>query len=146
MATILGEAPLSDDILWSAGSRLLDRNNLPGNTAQDLDDTIAARKTILDQWVQGSGGVLKNNAPLWYYILREAEYYGVMHKPDDPGIGFGGQHLGPVGSRIVCETLIGLLWMDPSSFLHSLRGFQPLPEVAGGGELTLGKLITYALT
>lgn len=146
VAAILGEAPLSDDILWSAGSRLLDLTKLSSDMTKDMNGTIAARKTILDQWVQSNGSLLKNNAPLWYYILREAEYYGVMHKTDDPGIGFGGQHLGPVGSRIVCETLIGLLWMDRSSFLHSLRGFQPLPEVAGGGELTLGKLITYALT
>ena len=69
-----------------------------------------------------------------------------MHRPQDPAIGFGGQHLGPVGSRIVCETLLGLLWMDKSSFLHSQRGFTPAVEITGGDPLTLASLISYALS
>ena len=146
VATLVGETPLTDEILWGAGSRLLDRSKLPGDTATDLDATIKARAAIDTDWVKGNGAILKGNAPLWYYLLREAEYHGVLHRPGDPGIGFGGQHLGPVGSRIVCETLIGLLWMDRSSFLRSHRPFQPLSEIAGSGPLTLGKLITFALT
>ena len=59
---------------------------------------------------------------------------------------FGGQHLGPVGSRIVAETLIGLLWTDKTSVLHSTRGFRPLRSIAGDGKLTLGRLITFALS
>ena len=58
----------------------------------------------------------------------------------------GGQHLGPIGSRIVAETLIGLLWLDPTSFLHSSRGFRPLPAISGGMPLTLGRLVSFALT
>ena len=58
----------------------------------------------------------------------------------------GGQHLGPVGSRIVAETLIGLLWLDPTSFLHSSRGFRPLAAISGGKPLTLGRLVSFALT
>lgn len=145
VARLLGEVPLSDEILWSAGSRLLDRTKLPGDTAGDLDATDKARGKIRTDWVEGGGKILKDNAPLWYYILREAEYYGVAHAPKDPAIGFGGQHLGPVGSRIVCETLIGLLWMDGSSFLHSHRGFTPAPEIAGNKPLTLASLIRFAL-
>ena len=41
---------------------------------------------------------------LWYYILKEAET--LAH----------GRRLGPVGSRIVAEVLIGLLNADPSSY------------------------------
>lgn len=48
---------------------------------------------------------LKGNTPLWYYILYEA-----YHKQ-------GGQKLGPVGSRIVAEVLVGLIQGDRSSFL-----------------------------
>ncbi|HYJ87344.1 MAG TPA: heme peroxidase family protein [Pyrinomonadaceae bacterium] len=40
--------------------------------------------------------------PLWYYILKEAELAG-------------GNRLGPVGSRIVAETLIGILMHSPDS-------------------------------
>ena len=45
------------------------------------------------------------NAPLWFYVLREAQVLA------------GGEHLGPVGGRIVGETLLGLLRADPQSYL-----------------------------
>ena len=146
VARLLGIEPLSDEILWTAGSRLLDRDKLPGNTATDLDATNAARAAIRTDWVEGHGAPLKGNAPLWYYVLREAEYFGVTHDPNEPGVGFGGQHLGPVGSRIVAETLIGLLWLDRASFLHDTRGFTPLRQITQGGPLTLATLMRYALS
>jgi hypothetical protein len=60
---------------------------------------------------------------------------------------FGGQHLGPVGSRIVAETFVGLLSMDKSSFLNAKSGFIPHPIITGGAaNFTLGRLIAYALT
>ena len=43
--------------------------------------------------------------PLWYYILKEAEIKGK------------GEHLGPVGSRIVAETFITLIEASPFSIL-----------------------------
>jgi hypothetical protein len=98
---------------------------------------------VLAEW--GKFG-LKCSAPLWYYILREAEYYGVTNDPNEPLVGMGGQHLGPVGSRIVAETLIGLLWTDDTSFLHDKRGFKPLPEISGSGDLTIAALLKYALS
>ena len=51
--------------------------------------------------------------PLWYYILREAAACA------------DGQRLGPVGSRIVAEVLIGLIDSDPTSFRRSSRGWWP---------------------
>ena len=45
--------------------------------------------------------------PLWFYILAEAAYY---HK---------GRHLGPVGSTIVAETLIGILRYSDYSILST---------------------------
>lgn len=45
--------------------------------------------------------------PLWYYVLKEAE------------VRAGGNHLGPLGSRLVCETLIGLIIQDPESYWHA---------------------------
>ncbi|MDO8975808.1 heme peroxidase family protein [Reyranella sp.] len=84
------------------------------------------------------------STPLWYYILKEAE---VLH---------GGAHLGPLGSRLVAETFIGLLQGDPESILsrnkhwrlgqplHGLIlpgadesfGFSDLLEIAAGGTAT----------
>ena len=89
---------------------------------------------------------LDESTPLWLYVLREAEWYGVARAPADPGLALGGQHLGPVGSRIVAETFIGLLWLDKASFLHDLRTFTPLPQLSGGKSLTLARLVEYALT
>lgn len=52
----------------------------------------AAHKALLDD------PVLNGRTPLWYYILKEAE--AELN---------GGNRLGKVGSRIVAETLIGLI-------------------------------------
>jgi hypothetical protein len=48
----------------------------------------------------------KPELPLWYYILQEAK---VIQK---------GLKLGPVGSRIVAEVVVGLLAGDPHSFFN----------------------------
>jgi len=62
---------------------------------------------------------LSGRAPLWYYILKEAE---VEHH---------GHHLGEVGSRIVAETLIGLAWHDHYSYLFQMPRWNPSQEKLG---------------
>jgi hypothetical protein len=62
------------------------------------------------------------STPLWYYILAEAK------------LAAGGLNLGPVGGRIVTETLIGLLRADPTSYLAVDPGFRPFL----GRDLTTG--------
>lgn len=59
--------------------------------------------------------------PLWLYVLLEAEQ-------------LGGRHLGPVGSRIVAETLFGLLVVDEASYLNdrAVTQWTPLPELSDG--------------
>jgi len=60
------------------------------------------------------------NAPLWFYILREAQ------------VRAGGRHLGPVGGRVVGETLLGLLRADPQSYLQLEPDWEPkLPTRTG---------------
>ncbi|GJD48053.1 hypothetical protein OPKNFCMD_0768 [Methylobacterium crusticola] len=145
VARAIGARPVPPDQVWKAGSRLLDRSRLPGDTAGDLDATLAARGAVAGKWA-GAHGPLHASTPLWYYVLREAEYFGVEHRPQDPCIGFGGQHLGPVGSRILAETFVGLLWYDRSSFLHRMPEFRPFPEIAGTApHFTLDRLLAYAL-
>ena len=140
----LGILPLSDDILWDAGSRLLNEEVLTPDQLSDLQTTREARRDFRATWVDGNGGQLKGHAPLWYYVLREAEYYGVTNDPNEPGVGFGGQHMGPIGSRIVAETLIGLLWLDKTSFIHDSRNFKPFLGKTPG-KFTLADMMTYAL-
>lgn len=63
--------------------------------------------------------------PLWGWCLAEAE------------LASGGEHLGPVGGRIVAETIVGLLQADPRSFLRVAPGWAP--EKA---DYTLGDLLS----
>ena len=66
------------------------------------------------------GQNLDVSTPLWYYVLKEAE---VME---------GGRHLGPVGSRIVGEVILGLLQLDRHSFLSVEPQWRPtLPTRSG---------------
>ena len=147
VATELGIVPLPDEILWDAGSSQRDRTKLDAGDTADFEKVRAARAAVRAKWADNNGCKLKGSTPLWYYILREAEYYGVTKDPNEPGVGLGGQHLGPVGSRIVAETLIGLLWYDKNSFLHNTRGFKPMKPIASDPEnFTLDQLIRYALT
>jgi Animal haem peroxidase len=62
------------------------------------------------------------STPLWYYVLAEAK------------LAAGGLNLGPVGGRIVAETLIGLLRADPTSYLSLDPRFRPFL----GTDLALG--------
>jgi len=141
---ILGKVSLPKAAIWDAGSRLAREFPPHGEEAAALEETRKARRKVHDKWVAG-GGPLNGNTPLWFYVLREAEYYGVTADQNDPAIAFGGQHLGPVGSRIVAETMVGLLAMDPASILNEGKGFAPLPAIAGRGRLTLSRLVAFAL-
>ncbi|SDO93572.1 Animal haem peroxidase [Actinopolyspora xinjiangensis] len=68
---------------------------------------------------------------LWYYLLKEAE---VLR---------GGRRLGPVGGRIVAETLVGLLEADPTSYLSVFPRWEP--TIGGAGrEFGITDLLRYA--
>jgi len=64
------------------------------------EDTQALRDAL-------SSHDFTTRTPLWYYVLREASIHGK------------GQTLGAVGSRIVAETLVGLVKSDPNSYLNN---------------------------
>jgi len=70
--------------------------------------------------------------PLWYYVLKEAE------------VRANGNSLGELGSRIVCETIIGQLMNDPQSYLRQRGGWDPGKGVklpTPGGDPKDGDLI-----
>jgi hypothetical protein len=56
---------------------------------------------------------LDKSTPLWFYVLREAE------------VTTNGEHLGPVGGRIVAEVIIGLLTGDNESYLNQQPDWTP---------------------
>jgi hypothetical protein len=69
--------------------------------------------------------------PLWYYILAEAAHH---HK---------GQHLGPVGSTIIAEVLIGLIRRSEDSILRT-KNWKPSLPSAEKGKFTLADLLRLA--
>lgn len=77
---------------------------------------------------------LAGNTPLWLYILREADVRN------------DGLHLGPVGGRIVAEVFVGMLELDPTSYLSTDSSWQPtLPTRSGNAsEFGMADLLTVA--
>jgi hypothetical protein len=73
---------------------------------------------------------LDASTPLWYYILREAKVFN------------DGVRLGPVGGRIVAETIIGLLQLDEFSYLNN--GFQPSLPSQTPGTFKMTDLLRWA--
>jgi hypothetical protein len=63
-------------------------------------------------------------APLWYYVLKEAELV------------YRGTRLGPVGGRIVAEVILGILAADAESYFNLKPGFQ-WKAAKGMGDLIL---------
>jgi hypothetical protein len=68
---------------------------------------------------------LNEKTPLWYYLLREAEVLGIRRFR-------GGECLGPLGSRIVAEVLLGVMNTDPKHYLNVDPNWKPLAVVFGG--------------
>lgn len=79
----------------------------------------------------------RNNAPLWYYILAEAQQ---QFKKDDTPI-----RLGPVGGRIVGEVFVGLLWFDRHSFLSQDPTWKPFQDFTKNGKFGIAELIGQAM-
>jgi hypothetical protein len=63
--------------------------------------------------------------PLWYYILREAEVLGAKTEVRR-NRALGGECLGPVGSCLVADVLLGVLNADPESYLVKDPKWSPL--------------------
>jgi hypothetical protein len=66
--------------------------------------------------------------PLWYYILAEAAHHN------------RGKHLGPVGSTIIAEVLIGLIRRSEDSILRT-KNWKPTLPSAKKGTFTLEDLL-----
>ena len=118
--TVLPQRNLLRQLTWSlpSGQAVAQAMGAARLTAADLDD------------IAGVYAPFAVSTPLWYYILAEAKTAA------------GGVNLGPVGGRIVTETLIGLLRADPGSYLSLYPRFQPFL----GTDLALGSTPDTAIT
>jgi hypothetical protein len=72
---------------------------------------------------------LLRSTPLWYYVLCEAEHGG-------------GDHLGPLGGRIVADVILRLLGSDPGSYVHE-KNWRPT-LVGGRDDFRMTDLIEVA--
>lgn len=74
----------------------------------------------------------ERSTPLWYYALKEAEVIrdGIM--------------LGPAGGRIVGEVIIGLLQLDPRSYLAANPRWRPVLPRGRDGRFRMVDLLAFA--
>ncbi|MBG6135509.1 peroxidase family protein [Longispora fulva] len=75
---------------------------------------------------------LQKNTPLWYYVLREAQLQQ------------DGLRLGAVGGTIVAEVFLGLLELDPSSWLNQRPDWRPTLPSRVAGDFRMVDLLTFA--
>jgi nucleoid-associated protein YgaU len=99
-------------------------------TAAQIESAAASQAQV--DALQDGG--FSNRTPLWYYILAEAAH---------PAFG-NGQRLGPVGSTIVAEVLIGLARRSEDSILTDPAWSGPTLPSAVPGTFTLVDLLRLA--
>jgi len=85
-----------------SGQRIANQMGIPPLSSSELAELQAIRPSFVQ------------STPLFYYILKEAEL-----RED-------GLRLGPVGARIVAEVFIGLLQLDPDSYLSVQPNWLPI--------------------
>jgi hypothetical protein len=99
-----------------SGQHVANAMELPTLSEADLDDLVPFH--------------LHNRTPLWFYVLREAE------------VAADGNHLGPVGGRIVAEVIVGLIKGDRTSYLRQDPDWTP--TCGSGDTFTVPDLLQAA--
>ncbi len=76
------------------------------NTAHGRNLPVLSQQELLSGTTADAlqAGGFEKKTPLWFYVLKEAEILG------------RGEHLGPLGSTLVAETLAGLVVRDTTSY------------------------------
>jgi hypothetical protein len=132
--TVLPQRNLLRQLTWGlpSGQALAREMGAPPLSAADLAEIATVHRRFAV------------HTPLWYYILAEAKATA------------GGLNLGPVGGRVVVETLIGLLRADPTSYLTVYPRFTPFlgsdlklgpgldPNITGNRTYTRAHFLYYA--
>ena len=132
--TVLPQRNLLRQLTWSlpSGQSVARAMGAPQLSAGDLAD------------IGGVYAPFAVSTPLWYYVLAESK------------AAVDGLHLGPVGGRLVTETLIGLLRADPESYLSAYPRFTPFlgtdlqlgpspdPSITGNRSYTRAHFLYYA--
>ncbi|MBU6186526.1 MAG: peroxidase family protein [Synechococcales bacterium] len=123
-------------------SRAMGLDPIPDRELMVGKATVAAMKQ--NKSITEYGDSFKNTAPLWFYILAEAQHYWRLKTLASTGnedeCNAIPSILGPVGGQIVAESIVSLIFSDPESILHAPRGWRSpyvkkhnfhLPELVG---------------
>jgi hypothetical protein len=129
--------PSGQDVARAMGVPVLDDSAIRIGKFTDLPGDI--KGNVVDQ----GGTAFAGNCPLWTYVLAETVQFDTKFKTTDGTKTITTQQLGPVGGRIVAETIVGILAGDSSSFLNQDPRWKP--SLAIGGEFGLRELIQTAL-
>jgi hypothetical protein len=120
--------PSGQDVARAMGVPVINDDKLKIGKA--TEDSQSTNPRLID--LEGVGKEFIGKAPLWFYVLAEAQQqFKNNHTPS---------RLGPVGGRIVAETFIGLLLADRHSFLSQAPDWAPNPSRA----FTMADLIKQA--
>jgi Animal haem peroxidase len=129
--------PTGQDIARAMGlDPLADKNILIGKFTGDEADIIGAIDTIAPAFA--------GNCPLWTYVLAETVEVDVAVRTTSGDKPIKSRKLGPVGGRIVAETIVGLLVNDSQSFVSQFPMWKP--SYAVDGRFGLRELIKTALS
>jgi hypothetical protein len=120
--------PSGQDVARAMGIEPLSDDKLTVGKATSDDPPVA--KSIVD--LPQVGAEFAQQAPLWYYVLAEAQQ---QFRTNDTPI-----RLGHVGGRIVAETIIGLLLGDSHSFLAQDPAWAPVKR-----DFRMADLIQFAI-
>ena len=119
--------PTGQAVARALQGRLQGVRNIPVLTEQQIRSAASDEQAQVLQ----DAAFLERKTPLWYYILAEAAFLE------------GGERLGPVGSTIVAEVLVGLIRRSEGSILAT-AGWQPTLPSAQPGTFTLPDLLRFA--
>ncbi|MFI5097514.1 MAG: heme peroxidase family protein [Candidatus Acidiferrales bacterium] len=122
--------PSGQSVARAMGVPIIPDNKLQVGKATEAD--TPGNKTIADISPKFAG-----NAPLWFYVLAEAQQQ--FAKNDTP------IHLGLVGGRIIGEVIVGLLYEDSHSYVRQNPNFTPIKEfLSDRGEFKMADLLRQA--
>jgi hypothetical protein len=125
--------PLPDPLVSLAQRNLLRGKRLGLPSGQRIAREMGVAALSNQQLGLGNESGWKREAPLWFYILKEAELQQ------------GGVRLAAVGGRIVAEVFLGLLKLDENSYLSNDPSFRPAPPMAReDGQFLMGDLLEFA--
>lgn len=99
-------------------------------SGQNLAEAIGVPALSVGTDIVGFPDKLRENTPLWFYILYEAEKM------------CEGKQLGPLGSSVVAEVMLGLLEEDKTSFISQAPSWKP--SLGQDGDFTMADLLKFA--